>query len=328
MRWAGNRKPVLTPASTLRCATSARHVRHRRQLPLDLREDGVSRIHQAPSRIEHERVIDALAAEHPAGPLVGLAGPADRGPGFSRQVRSTGGAQPQRLVVAGLEDLADRDRLVLQRPSWCSVQGLVQPDGGSLDAGPNVLEDDVVVARGEARGRAQQAVSANQGGGQHQQDQEVEPGHPWRYSPLLVAEGNSPARQVVGGQLDPDPVADQDPDVELAHLPRRIREDRLPGLQLDLEHRVGQRLAHLGVHLDRLFFAGRGLLDLERVDAGPQRGGTAAFLRIATFLAQTVDILPKLPVRESGACRSRPSWRATYGRSWSAKGSRSEPTRP
>src|SRR5205809_3691053 len=145
--------------------------------------------------------------------------------------------------------------------------------------------------------------------------------------PLLVAEGDPAARQVVGGELDPDPVADQDPNVELAHLPRGIREDRLAGLQLHLEHRVRQGLDHLGVHLDRLFFAGRGLLDLERVDAGPQCGGTAAFLRIATFLAQTVDILPELRVRESGACRSRPSWRAISGRSWSAKGSRSVPTR-
>src|SRR5438132_10171527 len=145
---------------------------------------------------------------------------------------------------------------------------------------------------------------------------------------LFVAEGNPAARQVVGGELDPDPVADQDPDIELAHLPRGIGKDSLPGLQLHLEHRVRQRLDHLGVHLDGLFFVGRGLLDFQRVDTGPQRGGTAAFLRIATFLAQTVDILPELPVRESGACRSRPSWRATYGRSWSAKGSRSEPTRP
>src|SRR2546429_6406330 len=145
---------------------------------------------------------------------------------------------------------------------------------------------------------------------------------------LLVAEGNPAARQVVGAELDPNPVADQGPDVELAHLPRGIRQDRLAGLELDLEPRMRQRLDHLGVHLDRLFFAGRGLLDLERVDAGPQRGGTAALLRIATFLAQTVAILPELRVRESGACRSRPSWPAISGRSWSARGSRSGPTRP
>src|ERR1700730_1901782 len=146
----------------------------------------------------------------------------------------------------------------------------------------------------------------------------------WR---LLVAEGNPPARQVVGGQLDPDPVADQDPDVELPHLPRGIGEDGLPGLELHLEHRVRQRLDHLGVHLDGFFFVGRCFLDFQRVDAGAQRGGTAAFLRVATFLAQTVDILPELRVRESGACRSRPNWRAICGRSWSAKGSRSGPTR-
>src|SRR5438105_3309982 len=227
--WAGSRKRASTPASTLPFATSARGVRHRRLLPFDLHEDGVSRIHQAAGGLAYQRVLGALAPQHPARPVVGLARASDRGAGIGREIRSTGGAA---------------------------------------------------------------------------------------------------ARQVVRGELDPNPVADQDPDVELAHLPRGIRQDRLAGLELDLEHRIRQRLDHLGVHLDRLFFAGRGLLDLKRVDAGPQRGGTAAFLRIATFLAQTVDILPELPVRESGACRSRPSWRATYGRSWSAKGSRSEPTRP
>src|SRR4029077_4160070 len=144
---------------------------------------------------------------------------------------------------------------------------------------------------------------------------------------LLVAEGNPPARQVVGGKLDPDAVADQDPNIELPHLPGGIGEDGLPGLQLHLEHRVRQRLDYLGVHLNGLLFVGRGFLDFQRVDAGPQRGGTAAFLRVATFLAQTVDILPELCVRESGACRSRLSWRATCGRSWSAKGSRSGPTK-
>src|SRR4029077_10186664 len=104
-------------------------------------------------------------------------------------------------------------------------------------------------------------------------------------------------------------------------------EDGLPGLQLHLEHRVRQRLDHLSVLLHGPFFFGRGVLVFQRVDPGPQRGGTAAFLRVATFLAQTVDILPELCVRESGACRSRPSWRATCGRSWSAKGSRSGPTK-
>src|SRR2546429_305931 len=145
---------------------------------------------------------------------------------------------------------------------------------------------------------------------------------------LLVAEGNPAARQVVGRELDPNPVPDQDPDVELAHLPRGIRQDRLAGLELHLEHRVRQRLDHLGVHLDRLFFAGGGLLDLQRIDAGPQRGGGAALLRIATVFLQNGGIFPAFRVRESGACRSRPSWRATSGRSWSAKGSRSGPTRP
>src|SRR2546429_1092574 len=132
---------------------------------------------------------------------------------------------------------------------------------------------------------------------------------------LLVAEGNPAARQVVGGELDPNPVADQDPDVELSHLPRGICQDRLAGLELDLEHRVRQRLDHLGVHLDRLFFAGTGLLDLQRNNARPQRGGAPPPLPVATVLAPNVAILPPMRVRELRARRARPRCRATPAKS-------------
>src|SRR5580704_9422876 len=70
---------------------------------------------------------------------------------------------------------------------------------------------------------------------------------------LLVAEGDAPAREVVRAQLDPHPVADEDADVELAHLSRGVGQDILSGLQTHLEHRVGQRLDDGRVHLDGLF---------------------------------------------------------------------------
>ena len=76
-------------------------------------------------------------------------------------------------------------------------------------------------------------------------------------------------------ELDTDTVADEDADVELAHLPGGVRGHLLPGLQLHLEHGVGKRLDHGGVHLDRLF------LDLgdDRVRGGigvTATGGAAA----------------------------------------------------
>src|SRR6202035_3411655 len=108
---------------------------------------------------------------------------------------------------------------------------------------------------------------------------------------LLVAEDDPAARQVVGREVDPDAVADKDPDVELAHLAGGVGEDGLAGLQLDLEHGVRQGLDHLGVHLDGLLFAGRGLLGFQRVDAGAQRSRTAALLRVATSLTQIVAMI-------------------------------------
>src|ERR1019366_4571051 len=73
---------------------------------------------------------------------------------------------------------------------------------------------------------------------------------------LLVAEGDPSPAQVVRAQLHPHLIADQDADVELAHLAGGVGEDVLPGLEAHLEHGVGQGLDHRGIHLNRL------LLDL------------------------------------------------------------------
>ena len=66
-------------------------------------------------------------------------------------------------------------------------------------------------------------------------------------------------RFMAGRDVTPSPpadahlVADEDADVELAHLSRRVGQDILSGLQADLEHRVRQRLDDGRVHLDGLF---------------------------------------------------------------------------
>src|SRR5450631_17687 len=71
-------------------------------------------------------------------------------------------------------------------------------------------------------------------------------------SASLVAERDPPARQIVGAQLDAHFVADEDADVEFAHLAGGVGENLLAGEQLHLEHRVGQGLDNRGIHLDRL----------------------------------------------------------------------------
>src|SRR5207245_3336191 len=103
---------------------------------------------------------------------------------------------------------------------------------------------------------------------------------------------------------------------------------RISKLLHDLEHLIREELDVLVFHLDGfLFVAGRLLLD-QGVDAGPQRRGAAALLRVTAFLAQIVAILPEFPVRESAECRSRPNSLAISGRSWSEKASRSALKRP
>src|SRR6267154_1401078 len=135
--WAGSRRRASTQVLTLRSGISARRVRHRGLLRLDLREDGVSRIHQPAGGLPYQRILGALGPQHPARPLVGFAGAADRGPGLYRQVWSAGGAQAERLVVGGLEDLPGRGRLVDHRLLWPGVEGPPQPRGGTFDAIPD-----------------------------------------------------------------------------------------------------------------------------------------------------------------------------------------------
>src|SRR2546421_5302211 len=127
---------------------------------------------------------------------------------------------------------------------------------------------------------------------------------------LLVAEDDPAPGQVVGRQLDPDAVADQDADVELSHLARGVGQDRLACLQLDLEHRIRQRLDHLGIHLDRLFLARRGFVLDQSVDAGPGCRGTASLLGIAFLSLRQIACMIQTYTRrgavQGSAARSPP----------------------
>src|SRR6476660_3701717 len=68
----------------------------------------------------------------------------------------------------------------------------------------------------------------------------------------LVAVGDAASAEVVGGELDLDPVAGEDPDVVHAHLPGDVGEHLVPVLELDPEHGVGQRFDDRPLDQDRV----------------------------------------------------------------------------
>src|ERR1017187_9532519 len=69
----------------------------------------------------------------------------------------------------------------------------------------------------------------------------------------LVPVDDAAARQVVRRKLDEDLVSRQDADEMLSHLPGDVREHSMLVFQLDLEHRVRQRLDDRRSYLDRFF---------------------------------------------------------------------------
>ena len=72
--------------------------------------------------------------------------------------------------------------------------------------------------------------------------------------PLLVAVGDPTSFEVVGGQLDLDAIAREDPDVVHAHLAGDVREHLVPVLELDSEHGVGKGLDDRPFQYDCVFF--------------------------------------------------------------------------
>src|SRR5881628_2767246 len=79
-------------------------------------------------------------------------------------------------------------------------------------------------------------------------------GRSFLVSALLEAISDAPPREVVRRQLDLHAVARQDADEVHPHLPADVREHLVSVLELDPEHRVGQRLHHRALDLDRVFF--------------------------------------------------------------------------
>jgi hypothetical protein len=69
---------------------------------------------------------------------------------------------------------------------------------------------------------------------------------------LLQAVRDPTPSEVVGRQLDADPVAGQDPDEVHPELPADVREDAVTVLELHREHRVRQRLDHGTFNFDRV----------------------------------------------------------------------------
>src|SRR3954468_22826582 len=69
-----------------------------------------------------------------------------------------------------------------------------------------------------------------------------------------MAVGDAPAVEIVRRQLDLDPVARQDADVVAPHLAGDVPEDLVVVVELHAEHRVGEGLHDLALHLDLVFF--------------------------------------------------------------------------
>src|SRR5919205_3296989 len=70
-----------------------------------------------------------------------------------------------------------------------------------------------------------------------------------------VPVGDAAAIEVVGRELDLDPIARQDADVVPAHLAGDVAENLVAVVERHPEHRVGQGLRDLALHLDLVFLA-------------------------------------------------------------------------
>ena len=67
---------------------------------------------------------------------------------------------------------------------------------------------------------------------------------------LLVAVDDASTREVVGRKLHDNAVLGKDTNVVLAHLSADVGENLVPVLQLDAEHRIGQRFDYPALDLD------------------------------------------------------------------------------
>src|SRR5687768_6153869 len=70
---------------------------------------------------------------------------------------------------------------------------------------------------------------------------------------VAVAVDDAAAPEVVGRELDLDPVAREDPDPVAAHLSGRVPEGLVAVVERDAEEAVPERLDHFALHLDLVF---------------------------------------------------------------------------
>src|SRR3954454_1142760 len=78
-------------------------------------------------------------------------------------------------------------------------------------------------------------------------------------TPLLVAVRDPPSVEVVRGELDLDAIAREDADVVAPHLAGDVPEDLVVVVELHAEHRVGEGLHDLSLHLDLVFLGQSGV---------------------------------------------------------------------
>src|ERR1700739_421106 len=76
---------------------------------------------------------------------------------------------------------------------------------------------------------------------------------------LLVPVDNPPTTEVVGAQLDDDPVIGQDPGLLPPHPPADVGQDLVPVVQLHSEKGVRERLHYRSLNLDGAVFLGHAL---------------------------------------------------------------------
>lgn len=101
-----------------------------------------------------------------------------------------------------------------------------------------------------------------------------------------MTERDTTACEIVGREFNYDAVAGEDANVVLSHLAGKMTEDGVPILQLDGEHRIGQRIDNSTVDGDRIrilmarpFDDGRGRC---------RRADRPRWLTVGGFLCQTV----------------------------------------
>src|SRR6516165_3080566 len=125
---------------------------------------------------------------------------------------------------------------------------------------------------------------------------------------LLEPIGDPAPGQVVRRQLDLHAVARQDPDEVHPHLAADVREHLVAVLELHPEHRVGQRLDHRSLDLDRVFFGHRPRLDAAGPDPPLRLVSTSGPLSvIATVCSKCAARLPSWVTAVQPSSRIRTS---------------------